>query len=313
MNQSDNALKNNQTREEVKTYWGFCEGTYEPSSGKTIKKLIMNSRDYIVFLDEKLCLQWEVTNQYSGDYELFKVVMPRVAELEGLSNTFNLPEHQLIEFKTLLGTAIVMMLEEEDEPIARKLLNKANTYLKARMTERARMWCLLSSSCVVLLALISILLLWIFKTDITNRFGTTAFDVVLGTQMGAIGALISIITRSNKMLVNVSAGKTIHYLEGTARIIVGMLGALLVALAIKANIFFGMINSSENTLAVLLTVCTVAGASERIVPSIIKQVEGIVEKQDDEVNLQSKDSKVETDQNPNDRVTSSGSPDQVGQ
>lgn len=167
------------------------------------------------------------------------------------------------------------------------------------MTETARTWYLLSSSCVVLLALLSVLLLGLFRSEVNRLFGPTAFDVMLGTEMGAIGALISIITRSNKLLVNVSAGKIVHYLEGAARIIVGMLGALLVALAVKADIFFGVINSSKDPLAILLTICTVAGASERIVPSLIKQVEGMVKKQDDETGSKSKDGRHETVQKGN--------------
>jgi len=52
-----------------------------------------------------------------------------------------------------------------------------------------------------------------------------------------------------------------------------MLGALLIGLAIKSEIFFSVLNSAANPLPVFLTVCTVAGASERIVPSLIKKVE----------------------------------------
>lgn len=94
--------------------------------------------------------------------------------------------------------------------------------------------------------------------------------------------------------MNISAGKQVHCLEAVARVIVGMLGALLVALAVKADMLLGMINSSKEPFALLLTVCFVAGASERIVPSLIKQVEGMIEKKGDKTVLRKETGQHET-------------------
>jgi hypothetical protein len=259
------------------------EGHDDVSSGKKIKKIIMADHDYIVFLDDKDQLEWSVTHKYASvkkDFsELFGEVVSRVTELEGLAETFITSDKQKRESKILLGATVVLMLEKEKNDLIHQALQKAEQYIKDRMTERARTWFLVSSSGVTLLAVIGMLIVGLLRSGVIDRFGTTGYDVLLGTGMGAIGALISIIVRTNKLPVSMSAGRLIACLEAAARVVVGMLGGLLIALAIKSEIFFSVLNTASNPLAVLLTVCTVAGASERIVPSLVKKVEGMTEEE----------------------------------
>ena len=76
------------------------------------------------------------------------------------------------------------------------------------------------------------------------------------------------------MTLDPSAGPRIHYWEGACRAIAGMIGGLLIGLAIKANLILGILNDqSSNGLAALLGMCMVAGISERLVPSFIRHVE----------------------------------------
>jgi hypothetical protein len=53
-----------------------------------------------------------------------------------------------------------------------------------------------------------------------------------------------------------------------------MTGGLFVALCVKGNIVLGVINATDKKLAVLLVLAGFAGASERLVPNMIKKVEG---------------------------------------
>ena len=99
------------------------------------------------------------------------------------------------------------------------------------------------------------------------------FDVVNASLFGALGALISIILRSEKIPMDPAAGVFIHYMESVARVAVGMGGALLMALAVKANIVLGFHRSLEHPFAFLVAVCITAGSSERIVTGLIKRVE----------------------------------------
>jgi hypothetical protein len=52
-----------------------------------------------------------------------------------------------------------------------------------------------------------------------------------------------------------------------------MAGAFVVALAERVNVIAGIVNSLPHPFAALMLVCLVAGASERLVPDLINQVE----------------------------------------
>lgn len=107
--------------------------------------------------------------------------------------------------------------------------------------------------------------------------GRTAFDVLIGGSFGSLGALLSVLTRSREIRMDSAAGPLVHYLEGSARVVVGMAGAFLVVLAIKANLVLGIAANAEVYGTSLLAVlCVVAGASERLVPSLIRYVEDSV-------------------------------------
>jgi len=262
----------------VENYAYFREGDIDPSSGKKIAKLIMSNPDYIVYLDPDLRIEWAVTEGYEDGNkkysELFSEVVSKVIELEGLSESVSLPKSQMMEYRTLLGAAIVVMLERDKPEIIREVVKKAEAYLKDRMAEKARKWYLISS-----FAYTGIYLLVMLIVLHAGTYDDLWSHILPGTTMGALGALVFIVSRSQQLFVNISAGQTLHFLESAARIIVGILGGLLAALAVKADILLGIFESSKEPLALLLILCFVAGASERLVPSLIKHVEGMMEKE----------------------------------
>ena len=89
--------------------------------------------------------------------------------------------------------------------------------------------------------------------------------------MGGLGAWLSVIQRSRKTDLDVAAGPVLHYLEGAFRIMVGMLGAFLVALVLHANLV-----AWGKSLSAIMVICMIAGVSERLVPSFIEQIESRV-------------------------------------
>jgi hypothetical protein len=64
----------------------------------------------------------------------------------------------------------------------------------------------------------------------------------------------------------------LHQTEGLARVIIGAVGAALVALAIKAGMLLSSVQP-QHAFATLLVFCMVAGISERLVPSLVERVE----------------------------------------
>jgi len=165
------------------------------------------------------------------------------------------------------------VLGDKDASSALEILKKAQEFLEARATERARAWYLTGSLVVTKSALLIAATLWVSRDYVTAVIGQGAFEVILGSLFGALGAFISIVERSGGIGIDPTAGPFIHYLESGSRIIVGMAGGFLLALAIKANLVLGVTNSINNSHAFYLLVSTSAGASERLVPSLIKKVE----------------------------------------
>jgi len=265
---------------DAEDYAYFQVGEIDPNTGKVAKVVIMSDPCYIVYLDPTYELEWSTT----GDYEvrnksysaLYGETLNVVARLDAMSEVVNLSVAQKKVFRVLLGMALVAMLGKEKPHVIRDAQRNAEAYLLDRMKEKTRGWYLSAAFIVAAIALVLSGTLWGFRGYFSPRIGVNTFDILAATGIGSIGALISIIVRSNKMVVNLESGKVIYSFEGAMRVVVGMLGALLAALMIKANLILGAINTLGNSNAVMLAICIAAGASEQITPSLVKKVESIV-------------------------------------
>jgi hypothetical protein len=256
----------------VQDFSRYCEGDTEPSLCKKIKVLIDCDTHYIVYLDDEYFVEWS----WNGDApDSFGEIASAVALLETLSITLLSPE-RVGPFRRLLGEAIARVLGDKDAPKARETLETARMYLQARALETARSWYLVTACVIVALALATASGIWILRAQIGGLVGTDACEVALGGLVGALGAFISILIRLARpegIKVDAGAGAAIHRLESSARMAAGMAGALLAALAVKADLFLGFTKSPDRHLAFLMVICIVAGASERFVPGVIKRVE----------------------------------------
>jgi hypothetical protein len=269
-------------RSKVESFLPYNEGDIEPTFEKRIKTLILKTQGFIVYLDDTFCVQWSATNVPASDFASdFGTVTNRERYLEEIAKGLLSPsQHE--SYQRLLAESIARLLDDKNSVNAKEILDKAESFLKARTTERARRWFIVATAGSTSVALAIILLLWIFRDGASARLGVTAFEVAIATGTGSLGALISVVLRLHKLNVDAFAGKGVHYFEGVMRVIGGMAGALLVGLAIKSGLILGTINASEKSLTLLLAVSIVAGASERIVPNLIKQVEGTMFKSEPE-------------------------------
>jgi hypothetical protein len=176
-------------------------------------------------------------------------------------------------FRRLLAEGMARVLGDKDIAKARESLDYAEAFLRDRSVERARVWYMATSFAVSGLALLSALTIWILRQRVIGSIGKDPFEVGLAGLVGALGALISIFSRTERIKVDAVAGRWVHCVESAARTITGVVGALLTALAVKANALLGVTKSSDHALAWLLFICATAGASERFVPNLIKQAE----------------------------------------
>jgi hypothetical protein len=265
--------QDNGSPETVEDYRVYKEGMIFPKLNKKIHILTVVEKDYIVFLDDDLHVHYYNSDDYPELPEGNGDVFARQADLEATSGLL-LKNTQLETHRRLLGEAIARLYGDETVVYADQMLDRAADFLRARSGERARMWYLsatLVATCVVLLLGLGF---WINKDAVLKllAFDYGAAEVFLGAAMGSLGALISVLLRSNKLELDASAGARVHYFEGIMRVLVGALAGLLFVLAVKANILLGAIARSDKALTILLVISIAAGASEQLLPNLIDQI-----------------------------------------
>jgi len=84
--------------------------------------------------------------------------------------------------------------------------------------------------------------------------------------------MFSILLRVGRATLDSSAGRLLHYVEGGARILAGVIGAGICVLAIKAGVLLEIVNESRNQFFIFF-LCCAAGSSERLLPTFIRKVE----------------------------------------
>ncbi|MBI5791873.1 MAG: hypothetical protein HZA63_10395 [Rhodocyclales bacterium] len=252
----------------------LSEGDVDPSLGKTVKFLVLQTEQFIVYLDSNLDIQWSHSDELKTDQD-FGLVLNRVAYLEAKARFIN--EREVLQsIKRLIAEGIARYLEYSSVKMADQIHDLADAQIGELNVKTSWSWYFDAAYGLTLACLALWGVVWLSRDFITPYLGRTGLEVVLGGLIGSVGAMISVISRGNKLSLDANAGKTIHVTEGIARIVVGIAGALLVALAYKGGILLAGVKFFGSNLAVLLSLSIVAGASERLVPSLIAKVESSV-------------------------------------
>jgi hypothetical protein len=254
----------------------LVEGKRDPRLDKTVQDLILQTSQVAVYVDDAQSVNWYGNVQLTPD---MTQVLTDVAHLETVSSCLEKTPH-LRPVRRLLAEALARMFGNADIEGAKLALGKAEQYLVARLTEQGRIWYLeaaATSAVIVFLvaALIVSLIVFPFAPYVDIAFSF----IVWAAAMGALGALLSILLRAMRMDFNAGAGRSIHRVEGVARICAGALGGLLMALAVKSDLLFGVVRQIQDYKYLILLLGMVAGASERLVPSFIQRVETSVAEQ----------------------------------
>jgi hypothetical protein len=258
----------------------YREGDPFPSLNKDIFCLITTAKEFIVFLDEDLVVHFWMTDDYDKDEKLpddYGNVIIQESKLEAISAGLLRP-NQMKVFRTLLGESIARLLDEKETANSRAILAQAESYLKTRSGESGRMYYVSTSFILTGIILLFMLLLWIYRDLVQKLFGSVdSIDIIVGAGMGSLGAFMSILQRSDKLTVDSSASWYVYAVEATVRALAGGLGGLLVALAVKSNFILSQVfKNPDRPLLTLMLFCIVAGSSERIVPNLVQQIEGVI-------------------------------------
>jgi hypothetical protein len=252
----------------VTDFTPYCEGDVEPTLNKRIHTLIDCTPSHIVYVDDDFFLEWAFIGSQGEFPQGFDKIANRIGHLETISVT-QLSRVQREVFSRLLAEAMARTLGDRDEEKAQAVLDIGEAYLNARGAENARWWYLQGVFAAALPALVMAGLLSAVRTRVGDLALLDILEISLAAAMGGLGALLSIASRTEAIHLEPVAGPLIHRKEGATRVVVGIAGALFVAIAIKANLILGVFSSLTHPFLGLIAACIVAGASERLVPGLI--------------------------------------------
>lgn len=268
----DDAQQNSTAFKQEPRHFCLKAGDVDPELGKTIKEIVICSESFIVYVDTELYVQWYTTDEHR-EPEYCGEVLNLVAKLEAQSNFIG-EKAMLFAYRKRIGEGLARCLSCYPKETALAALKEVASELRARNKEVSWIWYFQASYWVTLALAMVFVLCWLARDRLRADITPIAFEVILGSICGTFGSLLSVTARSNRLTFDANAGKDLHMLEGLARVAAGFIGGLLMALAIKAGLILGGTTFSGNKLALLFFICIAAGASERIVPSLINTVEG---------------------------------------
>lgn len=239
--------------------------------------LVISTANFIVHIDDQGDLEWETTPKYDSDIQnkktydriqhnaiLNDATILEVAPQEGLNSETK--KHYL----RLIGEALARCLDTDYEG-AKRMHSEARLFYKSRSDETSKKWYLIASLRASSVFLVMGIFAWVERSFLRDWLGHTAFWLLLAMCMGAIGALFSIISRTEQIKCDSSAGKELHNLEAALRIISGATGGLLAGLAFKSEIILAPLIQGDHKNIVFLLAALAAGTGERLTKSIISK------------------------------------------
>jgi hypothetical protein len=238
-----------------------------------VSELILQTTEFVVYLDDKLTTQWWMTTDLPA---AAGPVLNRVAELESIPID-SLPQSIQHSFRTLIAEGVARVLDENDTSSAEAMHATAERFIRARLGEQARSW-YLQSALIALVIIAGIM----GAIEICYRAGleqlpdgVRRFLLCLGA--GGVGAAFSLIVRIGSFPLDPAAGRDLHGRESVARVIVGIVGAFVAYLAVATKQVAPALTNGEFTA--LLFVAFVAGSSERFVPNLIARADRQLEQE----------------------------------
>lgn len=257
--QSDNIL-------DLEKRWGFLP----------IKVLIYATTEMVVFLDEEFDVDWQTTDEYDEEFD--KIYSGSLTDWGNIQNQVSvlhavpidfLSQTQRLSFRRMVGEALARGLQG-DFGNAKAMLNHAQAFVQARNEEISRTWFLEASSiCCILILIIALIIIYCLKHGLLNS--DIKFQLAISGSAGALGALLSVFQRLTKIPLDPTAGRKLHYYEGSARILTGVVAGWVSQLAVKLGLVLTIL--ADKGWPAIFIVGFIAGISERFLPSLIKQVE----------------------------------------
>ncbi|MFM0031864.1 hypothetical protein PQR70_37210 [Paraburkholderia madseniana] len=251
-------------------YESLRVGEIDPELNKVVTKMVIQHHDFVVYLDEELDTQWHVREV--GDPVRFGKVLNAVADVELRSDFLRDDERTFTRVRLLAGEALARVIDDRDEDAGMNAIQHAEAIISKRNAELSRRWYYLAAQRLVLAFIAFAAFAWVTRNWLpwNTLLGRTTFQFIFCSVAGAVGALISIITRSHSIELDAMSGELAHQIESRARIVTGMVAASAFGLATKLG-WLSIFHGNPDSLTFLVLLGLVCGASERAVPNFLSR------------------------------------------
>lgn len=237
--------------------------------------LVHATEDYVVFLDGENEIDWKTSHAYDTAKRFpieWGVVQSRAAALEqGISQYVTDSVRRVLARIVAEGLARGL---DGDIEAATTILDKAEASIAARNREVGRLFHIQAAATTWAVIAVLCMVAWLARTSLVPILGEILFSLVLCGAAGATGALLSIFLNMITLVPDSNAARALHYAEAAIKVIAGGLGAVFAALAVRGGILFPQLSGSAHAAELLLLVSIVAGFSERLVPDLVRSVDG---------------------------------------
>jgi hypothetical protein len=257
-------------------YLSLKVGQIDPSMGVKVKEILLRSKSCIVYIDEKFSLQWywdfplnaemaAKTFNRAGDLEA------RIQFLRGKRGQ----EDNLLSALRLIGEGVVELFTTKGVTYADAALDTADKFVTQRAREVSRRWYFIPFLIFFAVSALVILVSYIYDPAMTKQIA------IICTFAGGLGAFISRALDNDNTPISATAGRMLHWIEATLRWCIGLTAGLTVWLLVTGKIAASFLNTSDgqNTFG-LVAIALLAGASERLLPSLIQTFDDSIKSKD---------------------------------
>ncbi len=250
----------------------FKVGDKDPTTGKKIIYIAYQTNTFIITIDSAINLNWYADSemQYAKD---FGEVASRVSLTEALVDRIFLGKANRIAYKKMLADVLARVMDECDSKTAKQILEETTRRVEEHSKERVRMAYISYAVLSVVIVGVLVILALIWRKPLARAIDhQDIFRVIICTLLGGIGAFITTFFRFRNYEGSIVAGLPIHRLDGFLRVFYGLIAGIIISLAIKGKILAGFAADAEQPW-ILYFFAMVAGASEVLIPNLIKQAE----------------------------------------
>jgi len=259
-------------------YYSFKAGDFDETLGVKIKEIYRRSHDFIVYIDTSDTLQWYCPSELDCDAA---PIFNRAGDLEAKAQFLRRkigPEENLVNLTSalrLIAEGVAEVCDTRDVKYANAALDTADKFITQRAREVSRRWYFLPFLIFFAFSFLVVLLSHVLDPAL-NR----AIAIVCACG-GGVGSFVSRALDSDHTPISASAGRALHWIEATMRWCIGLTAGMIVWLLVKGNIAASFINLSdagESGRFAVIALAILAGASERLFPSLIKTFDDSIKK-----------------------------------